>query len=454
MFVFSILAYILFFSLLFLLIKGNREQQLLSLLLVNILFYINVALIASPELTPFQLLPYVFFAKEILFNFNDFKKACASFPVKSGIAIIFIAYILTTYANGGNAHNFYESFRYCFDKYLPMVAAFICAKDVNEKILTKHLFTFFFIFSCCGLFEFLLNHNYIRETIATAFPSTRATDMFGPAGITKGVNSSSWRPRISLTTKHPTTLGTLLCTMFFFTFAYLKAIPQKNNPKKVKLVLIALVATTILSGSRTALGCIFLGVLLYYTLQLSIKKKIFAFTIYGLLALQMSSIALNSFGEKESGSSLSLRQQQLLFTLIEFSQKPIFGHGLYFTNHTILANDDDGKRLYYSKEETEGLESIVFYTLLDIGLFGAFALLIFYGQTFFYFYRHRDKNAHISTQGMLETSMLVVFLFLSGELGRNTEMCILFIGTSLGLLQQTIENDPKSFEISSSDESE
>ena len=453
MFVFSILAYILFFSLLFLLIKGNREQQLLSLLLVNILFYINVALIASPELTPFQLLPYVFFAKEILFNFNDFKKACASFPVKSGIAIIFIAYILTTYANGGNAHNFYESFRYCFDKYLPMVAAFICAKDVNEKILTKHLFTFFFIFSCCGLFEFLLNHNYIRETIATAFPSTRATDMFGPAGITKGVNSSSWRPRISLTTKHPTTLGTLLCTMFFFTFAYLKAIPQKNNPKKVKLV-IALVATTILSGSRTALGCIFLGVLLYYTLQLSIKKKIFAFTIYGLLALQMSSIALNSFGEKESGSSLSLRQQQLLFTLIEFSQKPIFGHGLYFTNHTILANDDDGKRLYYSKEETEGLESIVFYTLLDIGLFGAFALLIFYGQTFFYFYRHRDKNAHISTQGMLETSMLVVFLFLSGELGRNTEMCILFIGTSLGLLQQTIENDPKSFEISSSDESE
>ena len=243
-------------------------------------------------------------------------------------------------------------------------------------------------------------------------------------------------------------------TMFFFTFAYLKAIPQKNNPKKVKLVLIALVATTILSGSRTALGCIFWGVLLYYTLQLSIKKKIFAFTIYGLLALQMSSIALNSFGEKESGSSLSLRQQQLLFTLIEFSQKPIFGHGLYFTNHTILANDDDGKRLYYSKEETEGLESIVFYTLLDIGLFGAFALLIFYGQTFFYFYRHRDKNAHISTQGMLETSMLVVFLFLSGELGRNTEMCILFIGTSLGLLQQTIENDPKSFEISSSDESE
>ena len=139
MFVFSILAYILFFSLLFLLIKGNREQQLLSLLLVNILFYINVALIASPELTPFQLLPYVFFAKEILFNFNDFKKACASFPVKSGIAIIFIAYILTTYANGGNAHNFYESFRYCFDKYLPMVAAFICANQASFHIFLHFL---------------------------------------------------------------------------------------------------------------------------------------------------------------------------------------------------------------------------------------------------------------------------------------------------------------------------
>ena len=42
-------------------------------------------------------------------------------------------------------------------------------------------------------------------------------------------------------------------------------------------------------------------------------------------------------------------------------------------------------------------------------------------------------------QGLLETSLLVVFLILSGEIGRNTEMCILFIGMSLGFLHKELE---------------
>ena len=42
-------------------------------------------------------------------------------------------------------------------------------------------------------------------------------------------------------------------------------------------------------------------------------------------------------------------------------------------------------------------------------------------------------------QGMLTTFLLAVFLTLSGEIGRNTEMSLLFIGTSLGFLHKKIE---------------
>jgi O-antigen ligase len=199
--------------------------------------------------------------------------------------------------------------------------------------------------------------------------------------------------------------------------------------------------------------CALLGVLIFFTVRLSIRKRIVALIIYGVIAIQASSFALASFEEKENGSSVALRQQQLLFTLIEFADKPLFGHGLYFTNHTILANDNDGKRMYYSKDETEGMESIVFYTLLDIGLFGAFALVVFYGQTFIFFFRRRKRDDHLPIQGMLETFLLVVFLILSGEIGRNTEMCLLFIGTSLGLLQKSIENENSLPEKSSNAES-
>jgi hypothetical protein len=453
MIVLILCAYFVFFSLLFFVLKGNREQQLLALIFVNILFYINVTLIQKPELTPFQLLPYIFFAREICFNYSKFKKALFSFPVKTGMVIIFAAYFLTTYMNGGGGHSYYEAFRYCFDKYIPMIAVFICAKDVDEQKLIKHLFLFFLVFCCFGIIEFLLNHNYVREAIATAFPSTRVTDMYGPAGVTNGFGGSSWRSRISITTKHPTTLGTLLFTMFLFTLSYFKVAKEQFGVKKVKFVLFILAITTVLSGSRTAMCCALLGVLIFFTVRLSIRKRIVALIIYGVIAIQASSFALASFEEKENGSSVALRQQQLLFTLIEFADKPLFGHGLYFTNHTILANDNDGKRMYYSKDETEGMESIVFYTLLDIGLFGAFALVVFYGQTFIFFFRRRKRDDHLPIQGMLETFLLVVFLILSGEIGRNTEMCLLFIGTSLGLLQKSIENENSLPEKSSNAES-
>ncbi len=439
MIILSLFAYILFFTLVAFILKGTRDQQLFALILVNILFYINVALIAKPELTPFQLLPYLFFAKEIFLNFGEFKKSFLQFPVKFGLLTIFAAYFLTTYANGGGGHDYYEVFRYCFDKYLPMVAVFICAKEVEEQKMLRTLFLFMLIYSGFGVFEYLLNHNYIREAIATAFPSTKALDMFGPAGITHGLGASGWRTRISITTKHPTALGTLLSTMFLFTLAYYKNSKDDFQFHRVKFVLGSLFLVILLSGSRTALGCALLGCLIFFTDALSFRKKLFAIILYGILAITMSTYAIQSFAAKEGGSSLELRQQQLLFTLVEFSNKPLFGHGLYYTNHSILANAGDKGNMYYSKEETEGLESIVFYTLLDIGLFGAFALIVFYGETFLVFFFHRKEHPRIAMQGMLTTFLLAVFLTLSGEIGRNTEMSLLFIGTSLGFLHKKIE---------------
>ncbi len=438
MFLLSILAYLLFFTLLFLILKGDREKQLLALLLVNILFYINIGLIEKPELTPYQLLPYLFFIKEAFFNFHQFKKQLNSFPIKFGLGFIFLAYFATSWSNGGNLHDYYEVFRYCFDKYVPIIAVFICAKEVEEKSLVRHLFLFFLVFCGMGFIEYLLNHNYVREAIATAFPSTRVSDMFGPAGITNGFGSSGWRTRISITTKHPTVLGVLLSTMFLFSLSYLKVSQNQFDVRKRNLVLFSIAFTTILSGSRTAMGCLGLGLLIYFTVSLSFKKKLLAIILYAVAFYGLSSAATAAFSAKEGGSSLELRQQQLLFTVIEFANKPLFGHGLYYTNHTILATDDDGKRVNFDKEETQGLESIVFYALLDIGLFGALALLAFYGQILLYFFKHRKEHSRLAMQGMLETSMLVLFLILSGEIGRNTEICILFIGTSLGLLQKEI----------------
>ncbi len=438
MFLLSILAYLLFFTLLFLILKGDREKQLLALLLVNILFYINIGLIEKPELTPYQLLPYLFFIKEAFFNFHQFKEQVTSFPVKFGLGFIFLAYFATSWSNGGDLHDYYEVFRYCFDKYVPIIAVFICAKEVEEKKLVKHLFVFFLVFCGMGFIEYLLNYNYVREAIATAFPSTRVSDMFGPAGITNGFGSSGWRTRISITTKHPTVLGVLLSTMFLFSLPYLKVPKTQFDTRKRNFVLFSIAFTAILSGSRTAMGCIGLGLLIYFTMSLSFKKKLLSIILYAIAFYGLSSAATAAFSAKEGGSSLELRQQQLLFTIIEFANKPLFGHGLYYTNHTILATDGDGKRVNFDKEDTQGLESIVFYALLDIGLFGALALLAFYGQIFLYFFRHRKEHPRLAMQGALETSMLVLFLILSGEIGRNTEICLLFVGTSLGLLQKEI----------------
>ena len=55
-------------------------------------------------------------------------------------------------------------------------------------------------------------------------------------------------------------------------------------------------------------------------------------------------------------------------------------------------------------------------------------------------------------QGRLTTFLLAVFLTLSGEIGRNKEMSLLFIGTSLGFLHQ--EKERLEAEESDEDDSE
>jgi len=431
---------LVFFALLLLVIYGSPELQFFALLGGLVLFPDNLILLQHPTLTPYQIILAGFFITEVINFFDRFKKSLFTFPIKISFLIVFIVILVLSYKHGGIGYSTYEALRFFMDKYCGLLAAFICAYRCGEKKVLTLFIPILTIFCVCGLIEFLLNHNYLRALIYYAFPTPKDIG-FGPEGITQGFESGSWRYRISITTKHPTALGNLLTVCFLFFLPYLKSELIKKN--YVWGILGLILVTTFISGSRTALACIFVFTLWYIIIPHHLSFKIIFLALLLFAGEHFLTSAVEDFSKRGQGSSIALRQDQLLFSIASIANEPIFGNGFYYTQRTALATDNDGKLLYENKSEVGGLESIVFRVLIDQGIIGMFAVILIYMSIFFYFFVRRKRIPLYATQGYLITGATFFFLILSGEIGKNAEMCFIIIGLTMGLCSQkeTCEED-------------
>jgi len=420
---------------------GKPEVQFFAIFGCLVLFHDSLLLYQSPEITPYQIAVGVFFLVEFVKHYQSLKEGWILFPVKIPLLIIFCAIMAISYYHGHFGHSTYEALRFFIDKYAGIVIGFLCIRNSDEDRIPRLFFPIITVFCLFGIVEFLLNYNYLRAAIFNAFPIIKGTG-FGPEGITAGFGSSSWRYRLSITTKHPTALGNLLMVSFLFFLPYIKA----NIFPKYKLILFLcfLFLMAYLSGSRTALVCLILFSAWYFINPLSASFKIVFFVAVILIGQQLVVSFIDDFSQRGGGSSLSLRQDQLLFSIASIANEPIFGNGFYYTQQTALATDNDGKLLYENKNEVGGLESILFRVLIDQGLVGLTALFLFFIWIFLYFLTRRNKIPIHATQGYLITGASFLFLLLSGEIGKNTEMCFMLIGLCMGLCNQQkklINND-------------
>lgn len=319
------------------------------------------------------------------------------------------------------ARDFFESYGY-------LIAAFIAGTKTNGYDTYDKFYKPTIILCIFAVIEVLIKYNIPYVFICSAYPNY---DMAFTTLERGGTFIDSWRIRAAVTTVHPTALGTLLSTMFAFYLPLWKkdAIPQK----KLYMVLSALIIGIAVSGSRTAMICAALVFAVFFFSKAGIYLKIL---LLGLTIFSFGtaiSIAVESF-EDSKGSSLDLRREQMLFSVLAIERSPIFGNGVQYTSKYIFGETDEASKGIARGSDNEnlgGLESIIFRRIIDYGFLGlgSFFAFLLYFQFYFLF---NTKKTLFAQSGALATMSFTIFLILSGTLSNSIVYGYIFIGYCLG----------------------
>lgn len=301
-----------------------------------------------------------------------------------------------------------------------LFAAFIAGRRTSVEDFGRRFLVPTAVMCVLVTFEALFVVNIPYQIIAAAFPINDGMFAAGSAA------HDSWRVRAFFTTKHPTTLGTLLMCIMVFYWGFLRL----GRARKLEVIaLICLLAVAMfMCGSRTAMACAALGVAVFFYNKVPAILKLCVVGLFAYACYFSVSYVYDMFDTDGQGSSISLRLDQLYFSYTQFQKSPILGNGQGYIGQEVLERNAYGDRVF--NHEIGGLESIVFKMMIEngaVGLFTYYLLFIYLGVWFFL--RRQSPNA---LTGLAITLVSAAFFTLSGHIGNNTAFSFLFIGLLLG----------------------
>lgn len=290
-----------------------------------------------------------------------------------------------------------------------------------------------------GVFNYITKSNPYDLLIQSTYKSTSFFSYY----------ANDIRFRINSTTAHPIYYGYLLGTIIIYILAYLYNKGETNKTTIITLSL--LIINLLLTNSRTPLVVFIIGLIALSFFSLSIQKKLQNILLLTLLSLVSYSFipfvqeqvdnSLDIFitgGTKSDGSSMEMRNTQLLASLDQFNKSPIRGNGLSYIEEDLGWNNKNKD----VDSDFAGFESYIFQLLIEQGLIG----IIITFALFLSIYRFFIKNMHsfklLSGLGVSILSMFIIFSTGTGTLGSWT----ITMGL-LGVIIKTIEisNHKKAF---------
>lgn len=432
----SILVLLLFFGILGIIYYGDSQKRFMAFFAGTLLFPNVCLFVKNPSISPQHIILYTFLAIECLKNREEFLRGVFRNPLVIPLGLSVASYTCTALFNGGLLSiDMYYGVRDIVDTFGYLIAAYIVGKNNDIHEFAKSIYPFIVI--CCffGIIEGLLNANYPYKFINSAFPHYN-----GLYNLNSDISlGQSWRIRTCFTTKHPTAFGTFLMTMFLFYLPYIKkeVIPFS----KLLLILGLLAVNIVMCGSRTALFCTLIGVAMYIADRFSILVKI---ATIGLIIISFTAIlgvvAENFKGGQGRGSSIDLRTQQLIFSVLTIEKSPIWGNGNKYASHNLFEENDAGQMRVEDSSGTDmgGLESVVFTLLIDRGFVGliSYYLLLFWMLWLFYRYRNRFSERD---DAFIIVASGILFLTLSGSIGNSSAFLFTILGLQLGNFVQEKE---------------
>lgn len=420
-------VYILFAFLLYKICTDNEAGKFYALALGTLLFPAAGTIIVSPTIVPNHAFIYSYLGIEFIQSIGKRGSGYKRILIFPLLLIIISTTATILYTEGFSGKTFYVAIRDFFETYGYLIAAFVAGTKVSGTDPYTKFYKPVLILCFFAVIEVLFEYNIPYTIICSAYPNY---DM-GFTSLQDGsVFVDSWRIRATVTTVHPTALGTLLCCLFaFYLPLWKKHIIEQN---KLFFLLSAILIATFFCGSRTAMLCEALSIAVFVFSRANIYIKIL---LAGLVIFSFGTIIsmmINQF-ENSRGSNLDLRREQLLFSVLAIQRSPIYGNGVQYTSKYIFESDDrDSKGVARGAGNIYlgGLESIIFRKIIDYGFFGLGCFLVYLAFFQFYFLINRKKSIYASS-GILITLSFTVFLILSGTLANSAVYGYTFLGYCL-----------------------
>ena len=438
----SAIVFSIVFALLFVICQKNLTNRYLALFAGILLFPLGIFFSQSPTLRPMDLFLYGYFAIFLIFSPGQLYQDIKALPLKIPLLLILLFHFASVYVNEGtNPKQFYACTREFMELYGFIFAAFIAGRHCGLNSIVKKFFVGTAVLCILSILEILLQGNYPYTYICRAFPIYS-----GYYSLEEAVTIiRDWRVQTMATTAHPTAWGTFLsCAIVLFANLWDRKVWIRKN---VVIILALIVISLILCGSRTAIVCSAIGVGLTFLRKKHILFKIGFIGTLLFLGIVYINVLIGQVSQQGHGSSLSLRQQQLIFTLVQIERSPIFGNGVGFTKN-VFEYDDDGRPI--NDADIGGLESIIFRTLIDYGFLGLFAYYLYNLSLFILFFRRRNES-WAALVGCYMVFVSTIFVTLSGHIGNNAVFAYLAEGLLLGNLYKENE-EPDEIDYSIDDE--
>lgn len=418
----SVAVLLLFFALYACLILGDRNRGYTWVLASIVLFPTCVYFNQKPQISPQQAFLYGFFALSVLRNGSALADAVFKHPLRIPLFLALLSLMATVVLNGEGAKGVYNAFRYFMESYAYLIVAYMGGLCFKSNRIEEKWFYPIMIMCVLGIIEFALRTNYVFPLICKAFPFYD-----GYFDLNSMVSAArSYRNRIFITTSHPTVLGCMLsCALMMFT-CKMKSLSWPRN--KVWMVWGSLLLLIFLSGSRTALACSLLGLLLFSFGKVNIRVKFLVIVVVAFAVANYAQRVVDEFSVEGQGSSISMRQEQLLFSYLQFMKSPIYGNGIRYTSKYIMERDTYNDRV--TDKEIGGLESVIFFQLIDYGILGISSYILLFLFAFIYFFRRRRFES--AQGGLLVTIVFFTFACMSGEIGGNNTFAYMLIGYCMG----------------------
>lgn len=418
----------------------NTGVTRLSWFLIGIIFFPNsILLLSNPISMPFQrFLIYALLISELV-RYESFIKGLKEFPIRSTLLLLMISHLVIGLCDE-RLPLFLKFYRPFYEFGQTFLILFLSYHSINSfddwRRIMKLLFISSFIVCLYGLLNFITKANPYSILISEAFGEVSFFQSYMDKGDRFRVNSFIY---------HPITYGYFIS--FFLVLFYAFRRNYRNQTVLYVMLMILLLINLFLTNSRTPLLIYILGLLVYVFFSYNLSSKIKAFLGAGALIVilylfssdfqeKTASIAdiFITGGKMTAGSSIEMRETQLVESYALFVQNPYFGNGFSYIVEDLGYDSDVRER--ESKSDLYGFESYAYILLIEQGIIQILMVIFFFISLYIFFLKNRGYINYYRGLGIAFTTMFLVFSFATGTLG-TWIISMTFIGSLIKMIEIT-----------------